>query len=58
MKNYIKRVKATYTLENVRYMYSVRPVATVLALIGDALIMVAVAGSIVAIVVFGIGITI
>lgn len=46
MKNYINRVKATYTLENVRYMYSVRPVATVLALIADILIVVAVVAAV------------
>lgn len=42
MKNFIKRVKNIYTIENIKYMYSIRPVATVLAITGDVLIVVAV----------------
>ncbi len=38
MKNFINRVKNTYTLENIKYIYSVRPVATVFALTADVLI--------------------
>jgi hypothetical protein len=51
MKNFIKRLKSTYTLENIRYMFSIRPVATVAAITGDVLIVVA----IVVAVVLGIG---
>ncbi len=42
MKNFINRVKHSYTLENIKYMYSVRPVVTVFALAADVLIIVAV----------------
>lgn len=51
MKNFIKRVKTTYSLENVKYMYSIRPVATSLAIAADVLIVVV----IVAAIVLGIG---
>jgi len=51
MKNLINRVRTTYSLENIRYMYSIRPVATVLAITADVLIVVAVVG----VVVYGIG---
>lgn len=38
MKNFINRVKNTYSLENIKYMYSGRPVATVFAIAADVLI--------------------
>ncbi len=55
MKNLINRVRTTYSLENIRYMYSVRPVATVLAITADVLIIAVVVVAVVSAVVYGIG---
>lgn len=55
MKNLINRVRTTYSLENIRYMYSIRPVATVLAITADVLIVAVVVVAVGSVVVYGIG---